>query len=113
MLTIQQFKDWRISLHENLQGISCIYMIEIENKFYIGLTTDIYKRMKNHIGDVNKRQHYPLYKAIKNNGLSDCKVYILHTCDDFEELRKLEIEEIENRNTLYPYGLNANRGGAC
>jgi len=111
MLTLSNFNSWKPSIVKNDRRVSCIYMIEISGKFYIGLTTDLYKRLKNHISDLNKRNHIPLYKYMSNIPMESQRIYILHVEDDINKLRDLEKKEIMERNTLFPCGLNCNGGG--
>lgn len=111
MLTIQNFNSWTPTMIKEHSGVSCIYMIEITGKFYIGFTTNLYKRVKNHIADRNKRSHIPLYKYMTKISLEEQKIYILHVENDINTLKKLEKKEILERNTLFPNGLNCNGGG--
>lgn len=109
-LTIENFNNWK-PYSINNPNVSCIYLIKIQDKEYVGLTKDLFKRIKYHIADRNKRDHLPLYNKMKSCPLNEQKVFILHMDDDLENLKKLEKEEISNRNTLFPNGLNRNTGG--
>lgn len=108
-ITLENFRNWKLS--SITEDFSCIYMIKIKGKCYIGLTEKFFKRMKNHLWDINKRKTIPLYRAISNSDLDQCEVYILHVADSLEKLKLLEKQEIRERGTLFPNGLNSNMGG--
>jgi predicted GIY-YIG superfamily endonuclease len=109
--SLENFNTWKPGMMKDHPRISCVYMIEITGKYYIGLTTDLYKRVKNHIADRNKRNHIPLYKWMVNKPMNEQKVYILHVETDINKLKELEKKEILERDTLFPKGLNCNGGG--
>lgn len=59
---------------------------------YIGSTTDYIKRQKNHINHLNSNTTKPLYKFMKERGLSFNDLFM-----------KIRITDLENRDLLYQY----------
>ena len=90
-----------------------IYMIKnnINNKVYIGQSSDIKKRWKKHIEDLNNKNHhnYHLQSAWDKYGSSNFEFIILEICDK-SELDKKEEFYIEKYNSL-KNGYNLDSGG--
>jgi len=95
--------------NKNIKNV--IYMVTniINGKSYIGQTIYLLrKRMTKHKSGNNT---YPLGMAIRKYGCENFEVRILHKCSSLDELNRLEVEEIKNRNTLIPNGYNIEIGG--
>ena len=75
-----------------------IYKIEnlITNKIYIGQSTSIERRWKDHkntaFNENDKSYNYPLYKAIRKYGVDNFS---------FEVLEECEIEELNEKEKFY------------
>ena len=86
----------------------------INNKCYIGLSTDIYNRWryhKNHSKYRKKSINKPLYKAFKKYGIDNFKFEILEECEE-SKLSSLEIYYIEKfKSNDRKYGYNLTKGG--
>lgn len=95
-----------------------IYMITTPSgKKYIGQTTVSFsKRMNAHknasIRDDDERQCWALNRAIRKYGWENIKKEVVVHCIDIDELNQMEIDMIEEENTLIPNGYNIARGGA-
>lgn len=93
-----------------------IYKIEnlINHKCYIGQSTDIKKRWKDHRScgknSDNREAHKPLYKAMYKYGLNNFDFSILEECLQ-DELNEREIYWIKEYNSLIPNGYNLTFGG--
>ena len=91
-----------------------IYMIKnnINNKVYIGQSSDIKKRWKKHIEDLNNKNHhnYHLQGAWDKYGSSNFEFVILEICDK-SELDKKEEFYIKKYNSL-KNGYNLDNGGS-
>lgn len=74
------------------------------NKYYIGQTKRLEKRMFKHIDSL-----FLVEKALRK--YKDWKVSILHTCKNRDEANRIEIEEIRNFNSVAPNGYNLTHGG--
>ena len=76
------------------------------DKCYIGQTTNIERRMMDHVkGRFKSAIHNALMKY------DVWKVLVLHTCHSVDEANRVEIEEIRNFNSITPNGYNLTRGG--
>lgn len=89
-----------------------IYKItnKINNKIYIGKSTDIEKRWKYHISHYNYEREYnkPLYKAFRKYGVENFSFEIIEECLlDIDEKEKYWI----NFYNSYKNGYNATIGG--
>ena len=79
---------------------------------YIGKTVGPLRyRLSGHRSRANRRERYPLYEAIRSDGIAAFEMNLLATAASHEELWKLEQEFITERNTLYPNGFNLVCGG--
>jgi len=94
-----------------------IYKItnSINNKIYVGQTTqDLKKRWSCHKRD-SKRHDYPLCRAIKKYGIENFVIECVETLpkqSSIEELNNREIFWIKELSTLIPNGYNVREGGS-
>lgn len=84
---------------------------KINNKVYIGSSTKVNKRWRDHINTAfnknNSQYNYPLYRAFRKYGVENFSFEILK--DDFltiEEMQAYEHYEIIHYNSLVPNGYN-------
>lgn len=96
----------------NSCGIYYIYCVENE-KFYIGQSVDIEKRLKAHFRMLKRNNHHNKYlqNAYNKYGYESFVFGVAEYCN-IEKLDELEIYYIEKYNTLNPSGLNGTLGGA-
>lgn len=83
------------------RSISGIYKIICKNnKFYIGSSTNIDKRLKQHIGLLNKNKHYNsrLQKAWNEYGEHNFRYEIIETINNIKQLSIREKLWIDNTN---------------
>jgi group I intron endonuclease len=80
---------------------------------YVGITVrSLSARMVNHRSACFKRlEDRPLYNAMRADGIEHFHIEAIAETDSYEELEALEKAAIAERNTLYPHGYNAVRGG--
>ena len=97
-----------------MEKVCGIYKIVnlINNKMYIGQSSDIYKRWKEHKKNLRRNLHVNkcLQAAVNKYGLENFRFDIIETCDS-AMLNSKEIELIEKYNTFAPQGYNLTRGG--
>ena len=100
---------------ETISGIYCITN-KINNKKYVGLSKDIYRRWGEHkkipFNPSSKEYNYPLYNAIRKYGLDNFDFTILEQCDDQELLKEKEKQWIEYYDSINN-GYNLTEGGEC
>lgn len=95
--------------------ITGIYKIEnkINGHCYIGQSTDILRRWRNHKTVANNENHedkeYPLYRAIRKYGIDNFDFSILEECK-VEELNDKEVYWIKQYNSFFN-GYNQTIGG--
>ena len=86
----------------------------LNNKNYIGLSSNIEKRWKEHLSDTysceDKHFNNPLYKDIKEIGIQNFSFTILEECDQ-DSLSEKEKYYIKIYNTYIPNGYNRTLGG--
>lgn len=92
-----------------------IYKIvnNINGKIYIGQSTNISRRWKEHrtrYTNVTEDSHIVLYKAIKKYGLNNFSFEVLEECK-ISELNEKEIYYIKLYNSEVPNGYNLTSGG--
>lgn len=90
-----------------------IYKItnKINNKSYIGLTTkSIEKRFKDHQYIAESGNGYYIHAAIRKYGIDNFNLELIDTADNIEELKELEISNIEKYDT-FNSGYNLTAGG--
>lgn len=85
-----------------------IYKWDINNKSYIGLTTNLEVRFKNYLANIHK-DHY-ISRAINKYLNSEIIFSILCICDTIEELKEKEKYYISKYNTI-ENGYNLTSGG--
>jgi group I intron endonuclease len=93
-----------------------LYVIrnKINDKEYVGATMrPIKARMANHWSCAysGSKRDYPLYRAMRRYGRNNFLVKVLGTADSREELFRLEVETIRQRETKVPNGYNLSDGG--
>jgi predicted GIY-YIG superfamily endonuclease len=83
-----------------------IYLIwfPTSRKYYVGQTCNLKQRMEEHL-----RSGSTVCKALYK--YDDWKVSILHSCENEDEAKRIEIEEIRNFNSVAPNGYNLTHGG--
>lgn len=88
-----------------------VYQItnKINNKVYIGITNNYKKRWENH--KCNNDPSMVIAKAIKKYGKDNFNFEVLYSNLTIEEAEKLEIELIQEKNSLVPNGYNVSQGG--
>lgn len=100
---------------EIISGIYCVTN-KVNNKKYIGLSKDIYRRWSEHkrvpFCPTSKEYNYPLYNAIRKYGLENFDFIILEQCDNQEFLKEKEKKWIEYYDSINN-GYNLTEGGEC
>lgn len=98
---------------EIVSGIYCITNI-INNKKYIGLSSNIYRRWGEHrrvpFNESSKEYNYPLYRAIRKYGLENFKFEIIEQCSDEKKLLEKEAHWIKYYDSINK-GYNITAGG--
>lgn len=94
-----------------------IYKIEnsINNKVYIGQSTNIEKRFAQHKSPYEQERFSdkPLYKAFSKYGIQNFNFEVLEECD-IEKLNEKECYWIKKYNSLcHEFGYNIRSGGEC
>lgn len=95
--------------------ICCVYCIEnrVDNKKYIGQTTNFYNRKHDHLSSLRHNRHRNTYLQHSWNkyGEENFSIYILQECTK-EELDSLEKNYISKFDTMNrDYGYNRESGG--
>lgn len=81
-------------------------------KSYIGITTNLKRRMKAHVKMAETMTGYMLHNAIRKYGWDNIQKTILMETDDIDLLKTAEIIEIVSRQThLSQFGYNLTMGG--
>ena len=81
---------------------------KINNKSYIGQSTNIERRYKEH--KTKKCENSLFHNAINEYGFENFDFAIIETCD-VNELNEKEVYYIKKYNTLFPNGYNISEGG--
>ena len=95
-----------------------LYVIVFPNrKRYFGITNSPDKRWKRHLTNQSdpRREHYPLYQALRKYRPENCKFKVLQS-GTFEEMERLEVIRIARYKTWVPkwgteFGYNTLPGG--
>jgi len=83
----------------------------INSKVYIGITSDIKKRWREH-KCTSKTSGKPLYRAIRKYGLSKFTIFELCSMTDWEAIAQYEIDTIaKHQSTDMSKGYNLSEGG--
>lgn len=82
----------------NLPKIQCIYKIYNvlqPEKFYIGSTENLQRRIRGHLNGIDRRKHYnkKLENSFYKYGKDNFKLQILQVCKNVSKERLLEIEQ--------------------
>jgi hypothetical protein len=81
-------------------------------KIYIGITSrPIEERWVAHLGEARAGVNSPLKKAIREFGKESFTVENLGYFNTAKKLKQIEKDEILKNNSLFPLGLNSNKGG--
>lgn len=99
-------------LTKGIVGIYCIKN-KVNNKIYIGQSTDIYGRMRHHKSELRNNHHKNTYLQNSWNkyGEDNFEFYILEECD-IDDLDTLERSYISKYNSMNrEYGYNRESGG--
>lgn len=84
----------------------------VTGKMYIGITSGtVANRFDEHVKEASTNSKRLLARAIKAFGAESFTVKVLDSNVPIDSLGDLEKQYIASLNTLYPSGLNANRGG--
>ena len=89
-----------------------IYRIKnnITNQIYIGSSTDVKTRWKNHkICSINENDHhynYPLMKAFREYGIDNFTFEIIEDAENYLDMILKEHNWIEKENCVFPNGYN-------
>lgn len=84
----------------------------VTGKKYIGITSgSVASRFGEHVKEASRNSSRPLARAIAEFGVQTFTVKVLRSDVPIDSLGQLERQYIASFNTLYPSGLNANRGG--
>lgn len=96
-----------------MTATSCIYKITntIDNKVYIGKTTDIDRRWKAHVREYEKYNNRYLYRAMNKHGIANFHLEVLETNIPNEMIDEYEIRYIKLYNSKSPNGYNMTDGG--
>lgn len=111
-LSLKKIKNRRLKI-KIICGIYCIKN-KLNNKRYIGLSKNCYKRWYDH-REISKRpqkeyqKRVPLYQALRKYGLDNFEFSIIEQCPP-ERLKEREIYWIDFYKS-YETGYNATRGG--
>ncbi len=104
-----------INLQQELNGNEFIvYAIKnlINNKIYIGQTTNYVERFRAHLRCFSKNVNSPLYLAMNKYGLNYFEFFIIDIAKSIKELNELEILHISNyKSNNCKYGYNIAFGG--
>lgn len=87
-------------------GIYC-YTNKINNKKYVGQSSNLKRRKREHR---HKSNNLPFYRALKKYGESNFDYEVLEFCD-IVDLDKKEVYYIQKLNTKTPNGYNLDSGG--
>lgn len=79
------------------------------NKFYVGITKNLKKRIREHIDRANTNKNLPIVNAIKKYKFF--KLSILSSHFKLKNAYNSEIYFIKKFNTITPYGYNVTHGG--
>lgn len=97
--------------NRNTGFVYCISCSETGKK-YIGITGgSVGSRFDEHVKEASRNSSRPLARAIAKFGVQTFTVKVLRSNVPIDSLGDLEKQYIASLNTLYPSGLNANRGG--
>lgn len=90
-----------------------IYQIEnkINNKKYIGQSTDYMRRYKKHIYNAKNGVQKRLYDSIRKYGSENFEISIICECKDKNDMNLKEAYYIKEYDTLHPNGYNMSDGG--
>ena len=102
-------KKGKKSILQDYYNKNIIYCWEINNKFYIGLTTNLRVRIKNYLSNASK-DHYISRAINKYKNDSNSLFYILEICDSVNDLYAKEKYFIKKYNTIDD-GYNLTSGG--
>ena len=80
---------------------------KVNNKLYIGITTNISRRWKAHQNNKGSRL---VYQAIKKYGINNFEFTVIDSSET-KEFREEEYSLIKELNTYPPYGYNIAEGG--
>ena len=91
----------------------CIYKIIFpNNKYYIGQTNNLNRRIKQHeYESIYKRKNLKIYNAIRKYELKNCKIEIVETCNEFDAntLEKFYIKKFNSIENGYNVEIGGNR----
>ncbi len=94
-----------------MKKITCIYLIELNGKKYVGQTISFNKRKLSHKAkSKNLKYKSAIHFAIAKYGYENCIFSILEECNE-NELDDKEIFWIKKLNTMSPGGYNLDSGG--
>lgn len=113
--TEQDLEDLVFGKNEIKDEGGFVYLITSlqTGKQYVGITIrTIKERWKSHQSECgDERIQSPLKTEMREYGFDNFTIEQIGHTDNSKSLKKLETEEIEKRNTVFPNGLNSNIGG--
>lgn len=86
----------------------------INNKSYIGITTQLFRKRKSHhlnAAENNRYKNVIFHKALRKYGPDNFEWKIIANAKDQQELKSLEIKLISDICTMSPNGYNMTLGG--
>lgn len=83
----------------------------INEKVYVGCTSELDKRTKSHFEDLAKTKNRPLYVDMRKFGVDNFDLEVLQSYKTRKLMLEGEIEWIAKLNSMVPYGYNLTQGG--
>lgn len=100
---VEQERD-RIRYESLKTKLFCVYVLIHNNApYYVGVSSDITKRIKDHLKCKIKRSHYKLYPFMNDNSIDDIDYYIIDYNISFDDVEFWETHYI---NLYKYYGFN-------
>lgn len=107
IMSVASGKEISQSLKEKKVG--CLYQFLFPNgKSYIGITTNVASRFRDHYRTAGRLKTSPLSCAIRKHGFPGITILAI---GEIEYLKALEVRAIAAFNSLYPTGYNLHEGG--
>lgn len=105
-----------IPSHGHSNGILYVITNKVNNKKYVGITTETAeRRLASHVAGAKtsaRKNSNSLAAAIIKHGVKSFKIETIQHAPNIKELSRLENEAIRGMNTLTPNGYNLSQGGS-